>query len=153
VARQKTPKVLVIHGPNLQLLGERPASIYGTHTLASINRELKTLAKKEGVTLSIIQSNHEGRLVDAIGRAKRRFDALLINPAAYTHTSVALRDAIEASALPAVEVHLSNIHARESFRQSSLIAAVCRGQISGFGMDSYRLGLLACLSLVKGSVR
>jgi len=107
------------------------------------------LAKREGAVLSVVQSNHEGKLVDLIGRAKRRFDALLINPAAYTHTSVALRDAIEASGVPAVEVHLSNIYARESFRQHSLMAGVCRGQISGFGVESYRLGLLACLSLVR----
>ena len=150
MARQKAPRILVIHGPNLQLLGERPTSIYGNHTLISINRELKSVATREGATLSIVQSNHEGRLVDLIGRSKRRFDAILINPAAYTHTSVALRDAIEACGVPVVEVHLSNIYAREAFRQSSLIAGVCRGQISGFGIDSYRLGLLACLSLTKG---
>ena len=148
-ARPRPPKVLVIHGPNLQLLGERPTQIYGANTLASINRALKTVAKEKGIVLSIVQSNHEGKLVDMIGGAKKRFDAILINPAAYTHTSVALRDAIEASGLPAVEVHLSNIHAREPFRQRSLVAAVCQGQISGFGVDSYRLGLLACLSLTQ----
>ena len=149
MAREKPPKILVIHGPNLHLLGERPTQLYGSQTLSAINRDLKALAKREGALLSIIQSNHEGKLVDQIGRSRKRFDAILINPAAYTHTSVALRDAIEACGVPAVEVHLSNIYAREPFRQSSLMAAVCKGQISGFGADSYRLGLLACLSLVK----
>lgn len=146
---RKVPNILVIHGPNLHLLGERPTEQYGSQTLSAINRDLKALAKREGASLSIVQSNHEGKLVDQIGRAKRRFEAILINPAAYTHTSVALRDAIEACGVPAVEVHLSNIYAREPFRQTSLMAAVCKGQISGFGADSYRLGLLACLSLAK----
>ena len=149
MAQRSVPKILVIHGPNLHLLGERPTKVYGSHTLAAINQQLKRLAKKEGAALTLVQSNHEGRLVDIIGRSKRRFDAILINPAAYTHTSVAVRDAVEASGLPTVEVHLSNIYAREPFRQNSLIAPVCRGQISGFGIDSYRLGLLACLSLIK----
>lgn len=149
MARRRQPRILVIHGPNLHLLGERPSHLYGSQTLMTINRELKTLAKKEGAVLTVVQSNHEGKLVDVIGHAKKRFDAILINPAAYTHTSVALRDAIEANGLPVVEVHLSNIYAREAFRQNSLIAAVCRGQISGFGIESYRLGLLACLFLLK----
>ena len=149
MAQRSVPKILVIHGPNLHLLGERSTKVYGSHTLAAINQQLKRLAKKEGAALTLVQSNHEGRLVDIIGRSKRRFDAILINPAAYTHTSVAVRDAVEASGLPTVEVHLSNIYAREPFRQNSLIAPVCRGQISGFGIDSYRLGLLACLSLIK----
>ena len=140
-------KILVIHGPNLQLLGIRQPDIYGTADLAKINTDLKKYAATRGVTLEMLQSNHEGDIVERIGKAKGRYDALLINPAAYTHTSVAIRDAIEASGLPAVEVHLSNIYAREPFRHQSLIAPVCRGQISGFGPASYRLGLDALLSL------
>ena len=140
-------KILVIHGPNLQLLGSRQPDIYGTANLKKINADLKTVAAKHGVTLEILQSNHEGEIVERIGKAKGRMDGLLINPAAYTHTSVAIRDAIEASGLPAVEVHLSNIYAREPFRHQSLIAPVCRGQVSGFGPTSYRLGLDALLSL------
>ena len=140
-------RILVIHGPNLQLLGTRQPDIYGTADLAKINADLKKHAATRGVTLEILQSNHEGSIVERIGKAKGRFDALLINPAAYTHTSVAIRDAIEACGLPAVEVHLSNIYAREPFRHQSLIAPVCRGQVSGFGPASYRLGLDALLAL------
>ena len=139
-------KILVIHGPNLQLLGRRQPGIYGTANLATINQELARLAKKHNATLTIVQSNHEGEIVERIGSAKGRFDALLINPAAYTHTSVAIRDAIEAAGIPAVEVHLSNIYAREAFRHHSLIAPVCKGQVSGFGPASYRLGLEALLA-------
>ena len=140
-------RILVIHGPNLQLLGERQPSIYGRADLASINRDLKRRAAARGATLAIVQSNHEGEIVERIGAAKGQFDALLINPAAYTHTSIAIRDAIEATGVPAVEVHLSNIYAREPFRHQSLIAPVCRGQICGFGPASYRLGLEAALAL------
>lgn len=140
-------KILVIHGPNLQLLGMRQPDIYGTADLKKINAGLKALAARHGATVEVVQSNHEGEIVDRIGKAKGRVDALLINPAAYTHTSVAIRDAIEASGLPAVEVHLSNIYAREPFRHQSLIAPVCRGQVSGFGAASYRLGLEALLAL------
>ena len=140
-------KILVIHGPNLQLLGSRQPAIYGTADLAAINRDLKQLAAKRGASLTIVQSNHEGEIAELIGRAKTRYDALVINPAAYTHTSVAIRDAIEAAGIPAVEVHLSNIYAREPFRHQSLIAPVCRGQVSGFGPSSYRLGLEAALAL------
>ena len=139
-------KVLVIHGPNLQLLGRRQPGIYGKAKLATINQDLKRLAAKRKASLTIVQSNHEGRIVELIGSAKGRFDGLLINPAAYTHTSVAIRDAIEAAGIPAVEVHLSNIYAREAFRHQSLIAPVCRGQVSGFGPASYRLGLEALLA-------
>ena len=141
-------KILVIHGPNLQLLGQRVPSVYGTADLAAINRDLKALAAKRKVSLEIMQSNHEGDIVDRIGKAKRTYHAILINPAAYTHTSVAIRDAIEAAGLPAVEVHLSNIYAREPFRHQSLIAPVCKGQVSGFGPDSYRLGLEAVATLL-----
>lgn len=146
-------KILVIHGPNLQLLGERQPSIYGRANLATINRQLKALAATRGATLTIVQSNHEGQILERIGSAKGRYDALLINPAAYTHTSVAIRDAIEASGLIAVEVHLSNIYAREPFRQHSIIAPVCKGQVCGFGPSSYRLGLEALLLLRVGKLQ
>ncbi|MBI4355230.1 MAG: type II 3-dehydroquinate dehydratase [Candidatus Omnitrophica bacterium] len=139
--------ILVIHGPNLQLLGTRQVSIYGRVNLATINRRLRALASSLGVRLTILQSNHEGEMVEAIGRAKGRYAAIVINPAAYTHTSIAIRDAVEAVRVPTIEVHLSNIHAREAFRQQSLIAPVCRGQICGFGAESYLLGLQAALGL------
>lgn len=144
-----TAKILVIHGPNLQLLGRRQPTIYGRADLHTINRELRRLAARHRVQLTIVQSNHEGQIIERIGHARGDYDALLINPAAYTHTSVAIRDAIEAADIPTIEVHLSNIYAREPFRQHSLIAPVCRGQISGFGAASYRLGLEAALTLVK----
>ena len=140
-------KILVIHGPNLKLLGQRQPQIYGRDDLAKVNRQLRRQAAQEGVEVTIVQSDHEGEIVELIGRAKRTYRAVVINPAAYTHTSVAIRDAIEASEIPAVEVHLSNIYARESFRHQSLIAPVCRGQVSGFGATSYRLGLEAAIEL------
>ncbi len=140
-------KILVVHGPNLDLLGRREPRIYGRTTLKEIDQKLKTLARKNKITLTIVQSNHEGEIVDLIGGARGKFDALLINPAAYTHTSVAIRDAIAASGIKTIEIHLSNIHAREEFRQTSLIAPVCVGQISGFGADSYLLGLQAAALL------
>ena len=142
-------KILVIHGPNLNLLGKREVDIYGDVTIEEINKDLKTLAKAKKVTLDIIQSNHEGEIVERIGKAKSRYDAILINPAAYTHTSVAIRDAISAVDIPTVEVHLSNIYAREEFRHTSLIAPVARGQVSGFGKMSYFLGLEAAIALLK----
>ena len=146
---KKNRKILVIHGPNLDRLGERDASVYGKKTLKEIDALLKKAAKDSGARLSISQSNHEGKIVDLIGGAKKDgFDAILINPAAYTHTSVAIRDAVEACGVPVVEVHLSNIYAREKFRQHSLIAPVCAGQVSGFGPESYRLGLEACLTAI-----
>lgn len=134
-------RILVIHGPNLNLLGIREPAIYGTTTLEQINAMLRERAEALGVEIECIQSNHEGVVLDKIAEAIGKFDGILINPAAWTHTSVALRDAIKGSGLPAVEVHLSNVHAREPFRQTSWIAPVCVGQISGFGPDSYRLGL------------
>ena len=136
-------KLLVIHGPNLQLLGTRQPTIYGRTTLKEINQLLQAEAKRLKVALTILQSNHEGAIVEAIGQARGTYAGILINPAAYTHTSVAIRDAIEGAALPTVEIHLSNIAAREPFRQLSLIAPVAVGQISGFGVASYRLGLQA----------
>ena len=140
-------RVLVIHGPNLNLLGRREPEFYGKITIEGINKKLKEIAKKKKASLEIFQSNHEGEIVDKIGRAKDKFDALLINPAPYTHTSVAIRDAILATDIPAVEVHLSNIYAREDFRHISLIASVAKGQISGFGIDSYLYGLDAAIKL------
>ncbi|HQP92142.1 MAG TPA: type II 3-dehydroquinate dehydratase [Candidatus Omnitrophota bacterium] len=142
-------KILVINGPNLSLLGKREPKIYGKTTLDDINRNLKSMAKKAKVALTIVQSNHEGEIVDIIGGSRDKFDILIINPAAYTHTSVAIRDAIAASGLPAIEIHLSNIYAREEFRQTSLIAPVACGQISGFGANSYFLAFEAALTLLK----
>jgi len=141
-------KILVIHGPNLDLLGQREPSIYGRKTLKEINDELKRLARKRRVALKIVQSNHEGEIVDSIGKSRNKFDALLINPAAYTHTSVAIRDAIAASGILTVEVHLSNIYSREKFRQKSLISPVVKGTILGFGYKSYLLGLEALVDLL-----
>lgn len=143
-------KILVIHGPNLNLLGQREPAIYGRVTLETINKELKKVAKKAKVTLVIKQSNHEGEIVDLIGKAKNKFAAILINPAAYTHTSVAIRDAIAASGVLTVEVHLSNIYSREEFRHKSLISPVAKGTILGFGAHSYILGLESILDLIDG---
>jgi len=141
-------RILVIHGPNLDLLGKREPDIYGRVTLEQINRELRKVAKKRKASLTIKQSSYEGEIVDLIGKTKSKFDALLINPAAYTHTSVAIRDAIAAASALAVEVHLSNIYSREEFRQKSLISPVVKGTIMGFGLKSYTLGLEALIDLL-----
>lgn len=143
-------KILVIHGPNLDKLGEREPDVYGRVTLAAIDDSLKKLGKEKGASVETYQSNHEGELVTKIGAAGKSFDAVVLNPAAYTHTSVAIRDAVAASGIPVVEVHLSNIYARESFRHTSLVAPVAKGQVSGFGAKSYELGLLAALDLIEG---
>jgi 3-dehydroquinate dehydratase-2 len=143
-------KILVIHGPNLNLLGQRETSVYGVTTMDDINANLKKIAGDKGVELVFLQSNHEGDIVDAIGKTKADgIGAIVINPAAYTHTSIAIRDALAAVTVPAVEVHLSNIYKREEFRHQSMIAPACQGQVSGFGAQSYELGLLAAIALVK----
>ncbi|WP_008312699.1 type II 3-dehydroquinate dehydratase [Leptolyngbya sp. PCC 6406] len=141
--------LLVLHGPNLNLLGKREPGIYGAQTLAEVNASLQVEAATLATQLEILQSNHEGALVDAIHAAMDRHQGILINPGAYTHTSVALRDAIAGVDLPTVEVHLSNIYRRESFRHHSYIAPVAVGQISGFGVESYRLGLHALVGYLR----
>jgi 3-dehydroquinate dehydratase-2 len=144
-------KALFLNGPNLNLLGTRQPEVYGRQTLADIEALVRARAAELGVEIDFRQSNHEGELVTWIQEARGRFDAIVLNAAAYTHTSVALRDAIAAVSIPTVEIHLSNIHAREEFRHRSLIAPVCRGQISGFGFQSYLLGLQAAVTLNEGS--
>ncbi len=141
--------ILVLHGPNLNLLGQREPGIYGSTTLETINAQLEQEAKALQVSTTSLQSNHEGVLVDAIHDAFARYQGILINAGAYTHTSVALRDAIAAVAIPTVEVHLSNLYRREAFRHHSYIAPVAIGQISGFGADSYRLGLQALVHYLQ----
>lgn len=142
-------KILVLHGPNLNLLGVREKEIYGKLGLEEINQEIRSLAKEEGVEVTFHQSNSEGGLIEYIQGSLNVFNGLLFNPAAYTHTSIALRDAIQGVRIPTVEVHLSNIHAREDFRQRSYISGVAIGQISGFGVDSYLLGLHGLINYLK----
>ncbi len=145
------PRVLVLHGPNLNLLGTREPSLYGNADLKAINASLERVAADHGAEVECRQSNLEGELVTWIQEARTRFDGLLINPAAYTHTSVAIRDAIAAVHIPTVEVHLSNIHQREEFRHHSYVAGVAVGQIAGFGPTSYVLGLRGLLDHLAGT--
>jgi 3-dehydroquinate dehydratase-2 len=140
-------KILFLNGPNLNLLGQREPEIYGHTTLADIEAKVRERAAELKVEVDFRQSNVEGELVGWIQQAKSAFDVIVINAAAYTHTSIALRDAIAASGVPTIEIHLSNVHAREEFRHKSLIAAVCRGQITGFGQKSYILGLEAAVDV------
>ena len=142
-------RILVLHGPNLNMLGLREPEIYGTITLADLNAQIAALAAQLGIEVEIFQSNHEGQLVDKIQAAREQCDALVINAGAYTHTSVALLDALLSVGLPVVEVHLSNLYKREEFRHHSYIAPAAVGQICGFGVDSYLLGLRAVVATLK----
>jgi 3-dehydroquinate dehydratase II len=142
-------KILFLNGPNLNLLGTREPQVYGKTTLADIEASVRTEASARGVTVDFRQTNLEGELVTWIQTAKNQFEAIVLNAAAYTHTSVALRDAISATGIPTIEIHLSNIHSREEFRHKSLIAGVCRGQIAGFGSKSYLLGLDAAINVIE----
>ena len=142
-------KILVLNGPNLNLLGKRQPEIYGTLTLAQIEQRIRALAKELGIEIEMRQSNSEGELVTWIQEAANKFGAIVINPAAYTHTSLAMRDAVSAVGIPTVEIHISNIHKREPFRHHSFIAEVAVGQIAGFGVDSYLLGLRAAADLIQ----
>jgi 3-dehydroquinate dehydratase-2 len=145
-------RIFVIHGPNLNLLGQREPEVYGTLTLSEIDHRLQDFCASAGCELRTFQSNHEGAIIDAIQAASGWADGLVINAAAYTHYSIAIRDAIAGVGLPAVEAHLSNIHAREPFRHNSVIAPVCIGQIAGFGWHSYRLAVEALLGHLQDRV-
>lgn len=142
-------RILVIHGPNLHLLGEREPGVYGTTTLADVNAALEAKARELDVEVECIQHNGEGAIVHTIGERRRDVDGIVINPGAYTHTSVAIRDALTAGEMPAVEVHLSNVHAREEFRHHSYTAPVCVGVVCGFGLRSYLLGLTALVEHLR----
>ena len=145
-------RVLVLHGPNLNMLGLREPEIYGTTTLADVDAQIASLAQELGVEVETFQSNHEGALVDKIQAARGQFDALMINAGAYTHTSVAVLDALLSVGLPTIEVHLSNLYKRETFRHHSYIARAAVGQICGFGADSYLLGLRAAVTVADKAV-
>jgi len=141
--------ILVINGPNLNLLGQREPGLYGDVSLEKINASLAAMADERGIEIDFFQSNREGEIVSAIQNAKEKFDAIIINPAAYTHTSVAIRDAFLATEIPFVEVHLSNISAREEFRRNSYLSDIAKGTIAGFGEQSYYLGFTALLHILS----
>lgn len=142
-------KILILHGPNLNLLGTREPDVYGSMTLDDINNKLFELGQELGAEVNSLQSNHEGVLIDALHDARTWAEGVVFNPGAYTHTSIALLDAISAIQIPVVEVHLSNVYAREEFRHVSMVSAVCKGKISGFGWRSYMLGLRALVDILK----
>lgn len=146
-------RILFLNGPNLNMLGSREPGVYGQSTLADIETQVREQARARQVEAQFRQTNSEGELVGWVQEAGRGFEAVVLNAAAYTHTSVALRDAISAIDIPTIEIHISNVHAREEFRHRSLIAGVCRGQICGFGEYSYTLGLLAAINLIEKSKR
>jgi len=143
-------KILILHGPNLNLLGTREPEVYGSMTLDDINHKLIELGKELGSEIKCVQSNHEGALIDALHDARTWANGVVFNPGGYTHTSIALRDAISAIQIPVVEVHLSNVYAREEFRHTSMISAVCKGKITGFGWRSYMLGLRGLVDELEG---
>jgi 3-dehydroquinate dehydratase-2 len=142
-------KILILHGPNLNLLGTREPEVYGSMTMEDINNALIDLGKELGTEIVCHQSNHEGALIDALHNARTTADGVVFNPGGYTHTSIALRDAISAIEIPVIEVHLSNVYAREEFRQVSMISAVCSGKITGFGWRSYTLGVRALVDILQ----
>lgn len=142
-------KILLLHGPNLNLLGTREPEVYGSMTLNNINEKMIALGKELGAEVTCLQSNHEGALIDALHDARAWANGIVLNPGGYTHTSVALRDAISAIQIPVIEVHLSNVYAREEFRRTSLVSAVCKGKVTGFGWRSYELGLRGLIDIIK----
>jgi 3-dehydroquinate dehydratase II len=143
-------KILILHGPNLNLLGTREPEVYGSMTLEDINKNLVVLGKELNAEIKCDQSNHEGVLIDALHDSRTWANGVVFNPGGYTHTSIALRDAISAIQIPVIEVHLSNVYAREEFRHVSFVSAVCKGKVTGFGWRSYELGLRGLLDIIKG---